>query len=169
MTGRVTKAMLAMATMGLALAGQISSAPHAGAIARTVTTLADGGSGSLRNTIAAATSGDVIVFSVSGTITLTTGQLVIGKDLTIKGPAAGAGGAVSNAGALTVSGSTFNANSGRTGGAIFVFTGKTTITNSTFGGNTASANNPGGGAITTQAAEPVSLTSSTLSGNTAPA
>src|SRR5207248_2705482 len=82
---------------------------------------------------------------------------------------AGAGGAVSNAGALTVSGSTFNANSGRTGGAIFVFTGKTTITNSTFGGNTASANNPGGGAITTQAAEPVSLTSSTLSGNTAPA
>src|SRR4029077_11616084 len=87
MTGRPTKALLAVATLALALSGQISSAPRAGATTtRTVTNLNDAGSGSLRNTIAASAAGDIIVFSVSGTITLTTGELVISRDLTIKGP-----------------------------------------------------------------------------------
>ena len=55
-----------------------------------VTTNADAGVGSLRTQIAAAASGDSIAFSAAGTITLTTGEIVItGKDLAIVGPGAG--------------------------------------------------------------------------------
>ena len=55
-----------------------------------VSNLNDSGSGSLRQAIAAAAPGDTIVFSVSGTITLTSGALVLDKDLTIDGPGPGA-------------------------------------------------------------------------------
>jgi hypothetical protein len=53
---------------------------------RIVTNLNDSGPGSLRDAIALANSGDVIVFGVTGTITLTSGELQITKDLTINGP-----------------------------------------------------------------------------------
>jgi hypothetical protein len=56
--------------------------------AATVTTLNDSGSGSLRNTIAAATAGDTINFAVTGTIFLTSGELLINKNLDIVGPGA---------------------------------------------------------------------------------
>lgn len=50
----------------------------------TVTSLADDGSaGTLRSAIANATSGDTIVFAVTGTITLVQGVLEINKNLTI--------------------------------------------------------------------------------------
>lgn len=52
----------------------------------TVSNLNDNGAGSLRNAIASASSGDTINITVTGTITLTTGELVIGKNLTITGP-----------------------------------------------------------------------------------
>jgi len=58
----------------------------------TVISAADSGPGSLRADIAAAHSGDTIVFapSLNGkTITLTSGQLDINKGLTIQGPGAG--------------------------------------------------------------------------------
>ena len=42
----------------------------------------------LRDAIAAATAGDTVDFSVSGTITLTSGELGISKNLTIQGPGA---------------------------------------------------------------------------------
>jgi hypothetical protein len=61
-------------------------APSARAALYTVTTTADSGPGSLRNAIAAAGSGDTIVFSSSlagQTIQLTSGQLSIGQNLTI--------------------------------------------------------------------------------------
>jgi hypothetical protein len=58
-----------------------------------VTNLGDGGKGSLRYEIAAAHSGDTIVFDKKldgGTITLWSDQeLLIGKNLTIQGPGAG--------------------------------------------------------------------------------
>src|SRR5439155_26229659 len=56
--------------------------------AATVTTTADSGPGSLRVAIANATAGETISFSVKGTITLTSGDLVITNDLTVWGPGA---------------------------------------------------------------------------------
>ena len=53
----------------------------------TVVNNADSGAGSLRGTIAAAAAGDTIVFDSSvHAITLTSGELPISKNLTIKGP-----------------------------------------------------------------------------------
>ncbi|HEX3624152.1 MAG TPA: choice-of-anchor Q domain-containing protein [Verrucomicrobiae bacterium] len=64
----------------------VSLAPEARAAVDTVTTTADSGPGSLRDTIAAAASGDTINFApgLSGqTIYLTSGELFIGQNLTI--------------------------------------------------------------------------------------
>ncbi len=58
------------------------------AATRTVTTLADNELGSLRATLLASAAGDTIDFAVTGTITLTNGELVIDRDLTILGPGA---------------------------------------------------------------------------------
>jgi predicted outer membrane repeat protein len=64
----------------------LSITPLARAAVDTVTTTADSGPGSLRNTIAAASPGDTIVFSptlAGQTIQLTTGELLVGQNLTI--------------------------------------------------------------------------------------
>ena len=53
-----------------------------------VTNTNDNGPGSLRQALAAAHDGDRITFAVSGTITLTSGGLVIDKNITISGPGA---------------------------------------------------------------------------------
>src|SRR5438309_7723141 len=58
------------------------------ATTKTVTNLDNDGAGSLRETINNAVANDVIVFSVTGTITLTTGEIDITKSLTISGPGA---------------------------------------------------------------------------------
>lgn len=54
----------------------------------TVTNTNDGGSGSLRQAIAGAHNGDTIEFAVAGTISLSTGELLVDKSLTISGPGA---------------------------------------------------------------------------------
>ena len=56
------------------------------AATNTVTSLADSGAGSLRQVIASSASEDSILFGVTGTITLTSGELLIDKGLTITGP-----------------------------------------------------------------------------------
>ncbi|HET6888258.1 MAG TPA: right-handed parallel beta-helix repeat-containing protein [Candidatus Udaeobacter sp.] len=59
---------------------------HAATI--TVTNTNDSGPGSLRQALAVAHDGDRITFAVSGTITLTSGALVVAKSVTISGPGA---------------------------------------------------------------------------------
>jgi predicted outer membrane repeat protein len=59
---------------------------HAATI--TVTNTNDSGAGSLRQALAVAHDGDRITFAVSGTITLTSGALVVTKSVTISGPGA---------------------------------------------------------------------------------
>jgi hypothetical protein len=57
----------------------------------TVTTLSDGGPGSLRALLAQAVNGDTIGFdpALSGTLTLTSGELQVGTNVAVVGPAAG--------------------------------------------------------------------------------
>src|SRR6187401_3806378 len=64
--------------------------PHGGTTFFPVTTTADSGPGSLRNAVNAANDGDYIYFfGLDGqTITLTSGELLINKTLTITGPGA---------------------------------------------------------------------------------
>jgi len=52
----------------------------------TVTNTNDSGPGSLRQAIADANDGDTIDFGVTGTITLTTGEVLVDKSITISGP-----------------------------------------------------------------------------------
>ena len=65
----------------------IAAAP-ASADVITVTNTNDSGPGSLRNALAIANNGDEISFAVTGTIGLTTGELVVNDSITISGPGA---------------------------------------------------------------------------------
>jgi CSLREA domain-containing protein len=91
-------ARLARLGLSLILLTSLLGAAHSPAHAATITvnTLADESDGScsdgdcsLRDAIAVAATGDTINFSVTGTITLTLGRIMItGKNLTINGPGA---------------------------------------------------------------------------------
>ena len=146
----------------------------------TVVNNLDSGSGSLRAEIAAAkNNGGVIVFdpSLDGqTITLTSGELQVTKNLTIQGPGAGllaitaSGGTgvflVDPSGNLNLSGLTLEGckNTGA-GGAIYNDVGGTmTISDCTITGNTAGGN---GGAIYNGGTMTVS--GCTITGNTSDA
>ena len=64
----------------------VVSSFSADAVTRTVTNLNDAGAGSLRDTIAISANGDIINFSVTGTISLTSGELNVAHNITINGP-----------------------------------------------------------------------------------
>jgi CSLREA domain-containing protein len=142
-----------------------------------VTTTADSGAGSLRKAIADAASGDTINFNLSGcpcTITLTSGELLINKNLTIQGPGAtnltvsgnmasrvfsmNAGISVTLDGLRVSGGSVFGAN-----GAGILNKGTLTITNSSISGNFASGGD--GGGIYNQGS--LNITNTLVSNNTA--
>jgi hypothetical protein len=61
---------------------------HLQATTITVTNTNDGGPGSLRQALAVADDGDRITFTVSGVIRLTSGGLVVARNVTISGPGA---------------------------------------------------------------------------------
>jgi hypothetical protein len=85
--GRVIAALLRGAGMACVILG--ASTPQAATL--TVINNNDSGVGSLRAEVAAAASGDTINFApgVTGTITLTSGEIDINTSLTITGPGAG--------------------------------------------------------------------------------
>ncbi len=98
------------------------------AAASLVTNTNDSGPGSLRQAIAGAAPNEMITISVSGAISLTSGELVVAKNLTISGPGAAAlsisaGGlsrVLNNSATLTLSGLTLRdgADVSNSGGAI---------------------------------------------------
>jgi predicted outer membrane repeat protein len=132
----------------------------------------DSGAGSLRAAIAAAKSNDTIVFALSldgQTITLTGGELLIKKNLTIGGPGAGQ---------LTISGNNASrifevapkervtlsalkiSNGSADGGGGILNGGTLAVSNCTLSGNTASSS---GGGINN--AGTMTISNSALSGN----
>jgi hypothetical protein len=71
--------LLLLAVLALAISGRAATL--------TVTTTADGGAGSLRAALASAADGDTIdATGVSGTIALTSGELLVSSNVTILGP-----------------------------------------------------------------------------------
>ena len=152
-----------------------------------VANLQDNGVGSLRWAIANAPSGSTITFdpSLRGIIRLTSDDLNIGRDLTIRGPGAGmlsiSGGKsghivrVVQGASVTISGLTFKDSnrfenngtltlsnstvSGNNDGGIGNDGGRLTLSNSTVSGNTASS---GGGIFNNSM---LTLSNSTVSGN----
>src|SRR6266581_2106161 len=64
----------------------VATPAHAATI--TVTNTNDSGAGSLRQALTDANNGDTITFAVTGTIGLTSGELVVDKSITISGPGA---------------------------------------------------------------------------------
>src|SRR5215470_12950001 len=155
---------------------------HAATI--TVMNTNDSGAGSLRQALADASDGDTIDFAaaVTGTITLTSDQLVVGKSVTINGPGANvltvqrstAAGtpsfrifSISSGKTVTISGLTIRNGSTDEGGGIFNDHATLTVNNSTLSGNSAG---DGGGIYNDGFAGSATLTinNSTLSGNSAP-
>lgn len=166
-------------TVGLGL----SLAPTTYAATFTVTTLNDSGAGSLRAAIASANGAagaDIVNFQVglTGTITLTTGEIAITDDVTITGPGAasmtitksGAAGRMLdiNVGAptVTISGLTFQGGDpAAAGGAIAKQDGSLTIQSSVFTNNSTTGTFAGGGALYSYQGN-LTIQNSTFSGNT---
>ena len=152
-------------------------AATAGATTRIVSDLGDSGPGTLRAALAAAGDGDLINFSVTGKINLTSG-LAITKGLTISGPgpaavevtrASGTFGifVITAASSVMISGIAITNGqgvygSGTSTGGITDYTGNgLTISNCSFSGNTSDLE---GGAI---AAGPLTITNSAFFNNSA--
>ena len=120
------------------------------AVPSTVTNLDDAGAGSLRQAILDTPVGGTVDFqaSLSGTITLTTGELLIAKDLTIAGPGADL---------ITVS--------GRQSSRVFDIAASSTVSLSALAITDGRGPGPGGGGVLNSGT--LTLMGCTLSGNTA--
>lgn len=158
-----------------------------GALARTIVVLstADNGPGSLREALALAVNGDTINITANGTITLTSGELVVSKDLAIHGP--GSHGSISGnnasrvfhvvpgtkvtidslvitSGKVSIAQGAFAANAG---GAIYIDHGKVTISHCVISSSTARF---GGGIFNLSddgTQTPVAISDSTINNNSA--
>jgi len=156
----------------------------------TVTSASDAGGScpgadcTLRQAIATAAAGDTIAFSMSpgdSTITLTSGELLIDKNLVIRGPGANRLAVSRGSGASdfsifhiassditsTISGLTIsNGKSPAHGGGI-LNSGVLTVRDCTISGNSASPASGGGGGINNNFGGLLTLINCTISGNTA--
>ncbi len=172
---------LSLAGAAVAGAGLLTGAT-ADAATFNVTTLADAGAGSLRQAIAdanAAAGADDITFQagLTGTITLTTGQLAITDSLLITGPGAAnlsvSGNNASrvfylynSAAAIDVqlSGMTITGGNAATGAGVINFDENLTLDGVTISGNAATGD--GGGLWADGFAMNLTIQNSTISGNT---
>ena len=140
----------------------------------TVTNTNDSGAGSLRQAIADA-NGHTINFAVTGTIILTSGALVIEKNMTITGPGADQltisgndSSRVFSISSVTVTFSGLTITNGKTsssGGGIWTSGGTVTLTDCTISHNTATDGH--GSGIYSSSGGTVTLTNCTISHNTA--
>jgi hypothetical protein len=78
--------MLAVSVIPFALAQRTTAEGNRPATTITVTNTNDSGPGSLRQALTDANDADTIVFAVTGTVALTSGGLLIAKNITIAGP-----------------------------------------------------------------------------------
>jgi hypothetical protein len=141
----------------------ITVAPPCDNPATVTSTLDDGSAGTLRYELNKVCDGGVVNFQagVTGTITLTTGQLEIDKNVTVTGPGAAvvtvtannsgrvfnvqSGKTVTISGLTISGGNVLNANQGGLGGSIYVnSTASLTLTNCVVSGNKALDTNGGG-------------------------
>ena len=140
----------------------------------TVTNLNDAGPGSLRDAITATPPGETVDFQpgLTGTITLTTGELPLSKDLTIAGPgpevlrvSSHFTSRIFNVGAFTVTISGLTLADGLTGlpggGAIYNL-GALTVIDTVFTGDRTTGNGEGGGIYNDGM---LAISDSTVSGN----
>jgi hypothetical protein len=160
-----------LAVICLTVVCALTLAAHATTI--TVANTNDNGPGSLRQALAVANNGDAIdATGVSGVISLTTGELLVSKSVTINGPGADIlaidGNMISQvfvtgtATTVTISGFTIRNGQGNFGGGIFnVGAATLTISNSTLTGNTGAF---GGGSFNSGT---LNIVNSTISSNTA--
>jgi hypothetical protein len=168
--------LLTLASVGLALLVGLEGPLVVRAATGVVTNLSDSGAGSLRQAIADAAPASIITFGVSGTITLTSGELVVNKDLSIVGPGAAnlsisgnttialSSRVINNSAHLTISGLTIlhgDAGVGSGGGLLNAGTGVLTIANSVITANSAQK----GGGVFNSAGGQLQVTNSTLSAN----
>lgn len=170
MSPRVTFCV-GFATICVALLSVIGNLTQATVIP--VTNTNDSGPGSLRQALALANDGDTIdATGISGAISLTTGELVVGHSVIINGPGADLlavdGNAASDVfhvtsiGTITISDLTIRDGQNNFGGGILNGSGGTlTITNSTVSGNLAAF---GGGIYNSGT---LNIINSTVSGNMA--
>ena len=155
--------------LALATIGNTGGVVHGATL--TVTNLNDAGAGSLRQAIIDAAPSDTIDFAVTGTITLTSGQLTISKDLVISGPGSGdltiSGNNASRvfdipAGDVAISGVTIaDGNTSGIGGGISN-SGTLTLNESSISGNSSTGFGGGGGIFN---GGTVNLNSSTITNN----
>jgi predicted outer membrane repeat protein len=170
-------------TAALALGLGLSFAPTTYAATFTVTNLNDSGAGSLRAAIVSANGAagaDIVNFQagLTGTITLTTGEIAITDDVTITGPGAGSM-TITKSGAagrmldinvgtptVTISGLTFQGGDpAGSGGAIAIRGGTLTVQSSVFTNNSTTGTFAGGGALYSYHGT-VNIQNSVFSGNT---
>ena len=169
----------------LAIAGTLLGLPSADAATITVTNNRDSGPGSLRQALADARNEDIISFdpSLNGqTITLTSGELVVNRILSINGPGprslaidanhasrvfhVTSGASVGISGLSIINGSA----SGLYGGGIYNDHALLDVINCTLSGNSANAPNGAGGGIYNDASYGTAtlwVSNCTLSGNSA--
>ena len=165
-----------MLLIGLAMGTSLMAADQV------VTNTNDSGAGSLRQAIIDVGAGDEITFDagVTGTITLTSGELAINKDMTITGPGADVLSIDGNASSrifeigtsytnptVTITGLTITNGSETYGGGIYNYSDNLTLENCAISGNSASS---WGGGMFNQGYRghcSPTLTNCTISGNSA--